>query len=413
MSYILLLGGNELHSGLQDWAKNHNVEKIVVMDWNEKPDFTGDIHIRADIKDTKKALSIIDKYGRNELLLCYTSADIGILTQKAVHDYCGLNTADLDLLENTIYKNRMTSIWKKHGLLNRFSEVVESLENLNFPSYVNDVIVKPNASSGSRGITIIKQVRNNIQLLSSAIDLAQSESRDNLAIVEEFVYGIEYTVEMLGDKYGNVRTYGVAQKYHTSYLKSNKVAIKLHYNPANMSEKLIDKISDFGQKCYRALELNNSMGHLEIVVSKDGRMCPLEIGARSTGFVASHLLDSINESSFLLDYAAVLRNERVKSGRSNLIDKSAMYFFYDIPPCISKNNVSFMSYVPDGIISVQWNRDKIRKDTKYETITQDAYRLGYEILTGARSVLTIDNINKAEESFLNDFCGKKSIFFNE
>lgn len=72
---------------------------------------------------------------------------------------------------------------------------------------------------------------------------------------------------------------------------------KLHYNPANMSEELIDKISDFGQKCYRAIGLNNSMGHLEIVVSEDGRMCPLEMGAGSTGFVASHLLDAINGSS--------------------------------------------------------------------------------------------------------------------
>lgn len=408
MKNVLLLGGNKLHRGFDEWKHRNKVDNIIVVDWNESPAYQGDHHFREDIKDVEKVLRLAMQIHPEELLMCYTSADIAVPTQVAVHKHAGFLYPSEEAVQNSIIKAKSTKKWEESGILNRYSKRVNGLNELTVPSHIEDIIIKPNISSGSRGITIIRRKERTQESLEKAFAIASACSLDRAVVVEEFLHGTEYTVEMLGDDYGNVAVYGVSKKYHTPYVSNNKIAVKLHYNPNDVSDEMIEKIAEAGRKCYKAIGLRNSLGHLEIIVSEDGRISPVEIGARSSGFIATHCIDKINDDSFLLKYADVIRGGKVHNGIVFDQKKSSMYFFYDVPSGTSCDATNIMDFSEDGIESVQWDRDALTPNRTFSAITQDAERIGFEILAGSRNTLTIDKVNKMEAQFVGRFMGPNS-----
>ena len=404
---LILLGGNKLHRGFDEWKSRNGIEHITVIDWNENPDYKGDEHIRLDIKDINGVLKIIEQKGKDRINMCYTSADIAVLTQVAVHKYLGLAYPDNNAIEKTINKSLCTQAWSKSGLLNRYSCKYEKIDDIDIPSDIENIIIKPNISSGSRGITIIRNRKWTKERLEKAFIRAKNYSRDSAVILEEFVIGIEYTVEMLGDNEGNVAVYGISKKYYTKYVSDNRIATKLHYNPKDVSDVLLDSIAAVAIECYRSVGLKCSLGHLELIVADNGKISPLEMGARSSGYIATHCIDAINQDSLLMSYSNILRGEKCRNGIVFERNKSAMYFFYDIRPGKSIRNVNIMDYSIEGISSLQYDRSKIKADVQYEPIDEDAERFGYEILVGDRDKLAIENIEDMEQRFINDFMEKE------
>lgn len=404
MKKLLLLGGNELHKGFYEWKYKSQVDSIIVIDWNDNPSFMGDYHIKEDIKNIDKVLNVVKQESIENWLMCYTSADIAVLTQMAVHKYLGLLVPTEEAVWNAIIKSRSVMKWSEGGILNRFSLKCNDMADIKIPSYVKDIIIKPNMSSGSRGITIIKEEERKINL-EKAFEKAARYSTDHAVVVEEFLHGIEYTVEMLGDDYGNVAVCAISKKYHTRYITDNKIATKLHYNPQDVNDDLIEKIAQIAQKCYKMLGLTSSLGHLELIVSDDGRISPIEMGARSSGYIATHCVDAIIDDNLLLKYGQVIRGEKVEDKIIFNRKKSSMYFFYDLPPGKSCQETNIMEYASSGIESIQWNRDNLKADKIFYSITEDAERYGYEILVGDRDILTIDKVENMEKKCIETFMG--------
>ncbi len=132
-------------------------------------------------------------------------------------------------------KGESTKCWKKAGILNKYSEVLDTPEA--FDRYDGKTYIwKPNCSSGSRNITILSGEELTEANARKAWKRAAEASADGKGIVEEFCEGTEYTVEMLGDGYGNVGVYGISKKYHTPYNTRNKIAVNLHYCPPDVSD---------------------------------------------------------------------------------------------------------------------------------------------------------------------------------
>ena len=84
-----------------------------------------------------------------------------------------------------------------------------------------------------------------------------------------------------------------------------------------------------------------------------------------------------------------------------------MYFFYDMPhntECV--NPCSLMDFLPKEIVSKYANRERVLTiGFQYGDITNDNERIGYEIITGKRYIMSIDKIRKAEEKFINSNIG--------
>ncbi len=396
---FLLLGGNKLNFGILNKFQKAGY-LVYVVDWNENPQMSGDKHYKIDVKDSDSIISALKSDGVfDNVAFVYSSIDLAVPSVARLNRAIGLNTISDNGLNFSLSKSMMTEKWAEKGILNRISKKFESFNDDIF-DFNKDykIIIKPDNSASSRGITIIPK-NSNPDFIKQAFIKAQNEASDNLVVVEEFVEGTEFTVEMIGDAKGNVCVYGVSKKTHTKNTENNKIAIKLHYNA--IDDNLQNKIADFGIQCYKALGFSSSLGHLEVLLKSDGTISPVEIGARSSGFIASDLVDIVSGANFLGDLINVQQGAEVKNGLHKQTGMSSMYFFYDFSDnSIIKKECSLLDFLDESIQSRYNNRENLVVGRHFSKIDNDNARLGFEILEGPKSLMTSEYIENKEKEML-------------
>lgn len=401
---FLLLGGNILNFGIYQKFKNKGY-KVYVVDWNENPQIKGDKHYQLDVKDSESIIKALKKDNiLNQVEFAYSSIDLAVPSVARVNKALGLSVISDDALKFATSKSMMTFQWAKDGILNRISEKYNEFSNdicdLNKKM---KLIIKPDNSASSRGITIIEK-NSDKEFIKNAFEKAKKEATNSTVVVEEFVEGTEFTVEMLGDKFGNVSVYAMSCKTHTKNTSNNKIAIKLHYN--SVSNELQSKIADFAIKCYKSLGFSSSLGHLEILLKEDGTISPVEIGARSSGFIASDLVDIASGRDFLGDLEKIYKGEKTQNGLMPQSENSSMYFFYDFPSGTTvKKECNLLDFMDKSIKSRYSNRSNLVLGKSFENIDNDNARLGFEILEGPKKIMTRDYINEKEQEFLKELLG--------
>ncbi len=396
----ILLGGNKLNRGVFDRLRERGL-RVIVVDWGANPELRGDQHLQIDVKDTARVLEALSQIGDLDVHVAYTSTDVAVPTVMAIHRKYGLEAPENGVLAKPLTKGYMTKTWREAGLLNRFSEVLAAgdVAGVRAAASSRKVIVKPNLSSCSRGITILEPGASDPQL-SAALRRAESTSFDGQAIVEEFFPGREFTVEMLGDAHGNVSVYAISVKYHTVNAGPNRVANKLHYNSVVYADETYQRIADYGRRCYQSLGIRCALGHLEIILGENDQLSPVEIGARSSGLIVTPLAETASGRDFLGDYLAVLRGARLEPG-FHQSPNSAVYFFYDFPPDRPCRRATHLGeHLPPGIEVVYSDRPAMTPGQSYNRIDNDTERHGHEILRGPREQLTIEAIEAAEQRML-------------
>lgn len=404
---VLLLGGNKLNRGIIE--KFHNKGYLVyVIDWNEHPELTGDRHYQIDVKDAKAIMDrLIEDGVWKYVSFVYSSIDLAVPAVAYINRAIGLHTLSDNALLCSSSKSEMTKKWNQLGLLNRYSIKYEHYSTeLYTLTQKMKVIVKPDNSASSRGITILSRGANEKQCIN-AYKKAKTEATNGLVVVEEFVEGKEFTVEMLGDSYGNVCVYAISKKTHTNNTDANRIAVKLHYNA--ISDELQQKIAAYGIACYKALGIASSLGHLEIIMKENGELTPVEIGARSSGFIASDLVDIVSGSDYLGDLMNVQNGKRIINGLHSQTKKSSVYFFYDFPEnSVMINEHNLMDYMDEPIVSRFHDRTCIKTGHYFSKINNDNARQGFEIIEGPKDILTIEYLGKMEKKMIEetiDFTG--------
>lgn len=398
---IVILGGNKLNFGIVDYCQQKGYF-VVIVDWSPNAALKGDLFLCIDVKEADKIITALCEHGITEILGAYSSIDLAVRSVNAINAHYGLCHMSPSALVHALPKSEMTHIWQEKGLLNRISKAyVDYKSEIKDLNCLSKLIIKPNVSSSSRGITIIEKGSSE-SMIKEAFNKAQNESFDSCVIVEEFVEGREFTCDMLGDKDGNVSVYAISVKYHTSNTNNNKIAVKLHYNSNIYPDEVYERIAEIGKQCYKALGFKASFGHLEILMKPNGVLSPVEIGARSSGFITNPLVSLASGYDYIGDYFKVLQGASV-SGKDYINGShSSMYFFYDMPhdtTCV--HPCSLIDFLPKKIESLYFDRDKVlAKGVQYTNITNDNQRIGYEILTGPRSILTIETVEKAEKQFI-------------
>ncbi|TMK39880.1 MAG: ATP-grasp domain-containing protein [Actinobacteria bacterium] len=406
-SWIVLLGGNELNGGLEVVARRYGAG-LVVVDWNARPQIRGDAHIRCDIKHADAVLEALEPLIEDVHFAC-TSSDVATETVARLHARRGLRRPASGALALARHKLLTNAAWRRHGLLSKSYRLCRTVDELaDFDTTTpGATIVKPASGSSSRGITVLRQRDIEEGALAVAWRRAASIDTRGEVLAEEFASGTEFTVEMVGDGQGHVRVWGISRKYHTVHAGRSRVAVKLHYNPPDVSRRRQVRLAAFARRCYRALGLQASLGHLEVIELADGRLVPLELGARSSGFILSHLVDAAAglPQTMLEEYEAVLRGGRVTDGLV-VPRRSAMYFFYDFPPGFGRRNgTSLVQHLPPGVRSLAWDRSRLLRGQRFDQIDSDHERHGFEILVGEPERLTIDAISRAEADHRLEFVG--------
>jgi hypothetical protein len=305
----------------------------------------------------------------------------------------------------------MNAAWRARGLNDKRFEVCGNLaELIEFHrTAAGGSVVKPAASASSRGVAVIEAGE-----AEGALAAAWARARDNdpagEVFAEEYLGGTEFSVEMLGDNAGCVRVLAVGRKYHSVNAGRNRVAVKIHYNPPDVSATRQARMRDFGRRCFRALGLRASLGHLELIERPDGALVPIELAARSSGYIATHLVDAAtcSDRTMLEIYERILRGEPVRDGDVPS-ERSSMLFFYDFPAGVGKrDNTSVACFLPRGIESVAANRSQLVRRRSFRQLEDDAGRPGFEILVGDREALTIDAVTRAEAAHCRQFLAART-----
>lgn len=409
-SYFVLLGANKLLTGQVCHLRELGY-KVIVVAWNDKPDIDSDLFIQMDVKDTDGILSRLEEMGlRSHIKGALSSIDLATPTVNAINRWCGNKTMP-EKFDTVLSKGQMRNDWIKAGLFNRMSVMNDeiSLDNLLDVSQRMKLIVKPDVAASSRGITILERGQNKNDIIE-AINKACDTSFNHRCLIEEFVEGEEFTVDLLGDSYGNVCCYGSSIQYHSRYAAQNRVTVIHHWNSRKYDDETWNRIAMFGIDCYKAIGLHSMFGHLEIIMKEDGTLVPVEIGARSSGFICSHTVSKASGHDYLGDYIHMLHGGHIKQGHYLNGPDASMWFGYDIPSgSHSVHNTDITRFLDPRITVLFENHDGLRAGDSFGDYINDSDRdkFGYAILSGPRDVLTYESIQRSNAKFLDAFLGKK------
>ena len=406
---FVLLGANKLCWGQVCKLREFGY-KVVIIAWNEHPDIEADIYIQHDVKDTKGVLSELKQSSLLDRIDgALSSIDLAAPTVNAINCACGNKTMP-EKFDSVLTKEEMRDCWINAGLFNRISKTDKEfpLDAIFETSQKMKLICKPNVAASSRGITILEKGQT-MESLSKALTKAKGASFDGQCLIEEFIDGEEFTVDLLGDAYGNICCYGSSIQYHSKYALHNHVTVIHHWNSRKYSNETWNSIADFGIACYKALGLNSMFGHLEIIMKEDGSFTPVEMGARSSGFICSHTVWKASGHDYLGDYVRMLHGDAISSGQFMNGPNSSMWFGYDIPSNTHSMRETNITEFLDPRIKVLFEDHSGLYATKFfgDYIDDgDRDKLGYAILFGPRDVLTYKSITESNERFLDAFLGR-------
>jgi biotin carboxylase len=140
--------------------------------------------------------------------------------------------------------------------------------------HAEDFIIKPINSQGSKGVYQLKN-KDNAQLVSSSFNEAQS----NGVILEEFIQGIEYSVESYKQD-DTIYNLAVTKKYH--YESNDCIDFRNTYL-GDVSEELEKKLFDANSEVIAEMDLPFGVTHAEYKVTDKGEIYLIEIAARGGG----------------------------------------------------------------------------------------------------------------------------------
>ena len=150
------------------------------------------------------------------------------------------------------------------------SETDLSSLKLSFP-----VIVKPIDRSGSRGVEKV----DSKDRLGQAVASACAAGFEKKALIEEYVYGQEYSVEGISYR-GDHEILAVTLKYTTGEPHFIETG---HMEPAPIDDGLRERVICVVIRALNALGIENGASHSEIKIDEGGDIKIIEIGSRMGG----------------------------------------------------------------------------------------------------------------------------------
>lgn len=287
MKKILLLGGSDQQIIAIEVAKKLGYYTILCDYLKNNP---GQNH--ADkfylVSTTDKEMVLkVAKDEKIDGILAYAS-DPAAPTAAYVAEKMGLPTNPYKSVETLCNKDKFREFLRINGFNTPVAKGYSD-RNINIEDFQLPVIVKPVDSSGSKGATVLK----NWDGLNKALDFAFEFSRSHKIIVEEF---IEKKHEYLigGDIFineGKVVLWGLLN-CHRDNSVNPLVPVGKSY-PLLIEREDEKKIQETLQKMVDKLELKFGSVNVELVIDKNDKVWPIDIGPRAGGNMIPDLLGNI------------------------------------------------------------------------------------------------------------------------
>lgn len=229
------------------------------------------------------------KVAKEELIdgVIHPCSEVSMNVMGRLNDELGLSGITRDTAIRATNKHLMREAFEKAKAPSPKSYCFDNAEeawNCFDNEFSNSAILKPSRNSGSRGISKI-QKRISKERFIEAFERSKSESRDKSVMLEEFIEGPEFSVEIIvWNHQVNVLTVTDKKTTEAPYF------VELGHNqPSIYPTEIVDKVKDAAVAGVKALGVNNCACHAEVKVQDDNAYI-MEIGARLGGdFISTEL----------------------------------------------------------------------------------------------------------------------------
>ena len=286
MKKIMVLAAGLLQIDVIEKAKSMGYY-VLAVDGNPKaPGFNvADKAICADIVNEEAMLKI----ARDEHVdgVIHPCSEVSMAVMGRINDELGLSGISREQAICATNKHLMRKAFEKGNAPSPKSILAQDAEdawNRLQNEFDTDAILKPSRNSGSRGIAKVSRNMYKGDFIR-AYDEALSESRDHSVLIEQFIEGPEFSIEMIVWR-GEIHVLTVTDKKTTGAPHFVELG---HNQPSCFSATDVETLKAAAVAGVRALGVNNCACHAEAKLM-NGKAYLMEVGARLGGdFISTEL----------------------------------------------------------------------------------------------------------------------------
>ena len=286
MKKIMVLAAGLLQIDVIEKAKSMGYY-VLAVDGNPKaPGFNvADKAICADIVNEETMLKI----ARDEHVdgVIHPCSEVSMAVMGRINDELGLSGISREQAICATNKHLMRKAFEKANAPSPKSILAQDAEDAWSRlqnEFDTDAILKPSRNSGSRGIAKVSRNMDKGDFIR-AYDEALSESRDHSVLIEQFIEGPEFSIEMIVWR-GDNHVLTVTDKKTTGAPHFVELG---HNQPSCFSATDVETLKAAAVAGVRALGVNNCACHAEAKLM-NGKAYLMEVGARLGGdFISTEL----------------------------------------------------------------------------------------------------------------------------
>lgn len=248
-----------------------------------------DKSIVADITDENLMLSIARKEQIDGVI--HPCSEVSMHVMGYINDMMHLNGVSRDVAVKATNKHAMREAFERYGASSPKSYLVRTVADawqIFNRDFSDDGILKPSRNSGSRGVGKVSKGIN-FENFSSLYYRALNESRDHSVLLEQFIEGSEFSVEIIVWE-ENIHILAVTDKKTTDAPYFVELG---HNQPSCYSKEIVNAIKTTAYEGIKALGINNCAAHAEVKVCNN-KPYIMEIGARMGGDFISTVLTRLS-----------------------------------------------------------------------------------------------------------------------
>ena len=286
MKKIMVLAAGLLQIDVIEKAKSMGYY-VLAVDGNPKaPGFNvADKAICADIVNEETMLKI----ARDEHVdgVIHPCSEVSMAVMGRINDELGLSGISREQAICATNKHLMRKAFEKGNAPSPKSILAQDGEDawsLLQNEFDTDAILKPSRNSGSRGIAKVSRDMDKGDFIR-AYDEALNESRDHSVLIEQFIEGPEFSIEMIVWQ-GEIHVLTVTDKKTTGAPHFVELG---HNQPSCFSDADVETLKAAAIAGVKALGVNNCACHAEAKLM-NGKAYLMEVGARLGGdFISTEL----------------------------------------------------------------------------------------------------------------------------
>lgn len=282
LNTVVILGGVRPHAELADYLRSEGF-RTVLIDYLPNPIAKDhvDIHYQESTLDVAVVEEICRKENARYIMdLC---TDRAIPVGAYVAERLGIDhpyTYETSLIVTN--KNKMKAWMKSIGVPTSDFRMVLSVDDIQGETLRYPLVVKPSDASGSIGITKVDQP----QELRVAVEKALSFSRNQQAIVEEFVQGPEIQIDcFVAEGRAIVLDIKEKRKYAEDFLTLSYGSLI----PARISEEMKQRCHFISNRIATGLGIENGPLYIQAILT-DSDVYVIEFGIRFGGNLSFRII---------------------------------------------------------------------------------------------------------------------------